>query len=266
VPTVDEVVRYVKDGPVARVTLNRPAKLNAMNLAMHERLAEVWDDFEADDDLVICVLTGAGERAFSTGQDLAELRRRYEDGEPPSSFGSRGRPGWPRLTERFELSKPVLGRINGLALGGGFELALACDIVVAVDSAEFALPEVRLGLVPGAGGIFRLARQLPQRLAMGYVLTGRRIPAATALSFGLVNEVVPKPELDRAVDAWAEDLLAASPAALRAAKEALSRSVDVPLPEAFRTRYFWEEQRLLSPDVQEGPRAFLERRPPRWRT
>jgi crotonobetainyl-CoA hydratase/dehydration protein DpgD len=173
-------VRYEKKDHVARITLDRPEVLNAMDLRMHEELAAVWDDVENDDEVRVAVLTGAGERSFSVGQDLKERARLNAEGAAATTFGSRGQPGWPRLTERFTLSKPVVARVNGYALGGGFELALACDIIVASEDAVFALPEARLGLVPGAGGAFRLTRQLPERIAMGYLLTGRRMSAATA--------------------------------------------------------------------------------------
>ncbi|MGV9806136.1 enoyl-CoA-hydratase DpgD [Micromonospora chersina] len=257
-------VRYEKADQVARVTLDRPEVLNAMDLRMHAELAEVWDDVEADDDVRVVVLTGAGDRAFSVGQDLRERARLDADGVPPSSFGSRGQPGWPRLTERFDLSKPVLARVDGYALGGGFELALACDLVVASDRAVFALPEPRLGLVPGAGGAFRLSRQVPLKAAMGYLLTGRRMDAGTAYTLGLVNEVVPAAELDRCVAGWVADLLACAPLALRAIKQAVLGSLDRPLPEAFAGRYGWEERRRASRDAVEGPRAFAEKRAPVW--
>lgn len=258
-------VRYETKDHVAYVTLNRPAVLNAMDLRMHEELATVWDEVEADDDVRVVVLTGAGDRSFSVGQDLRERARFDRQGTPPSTFGSRGRPGWPRLTERFDLSKPVVARVNGYALGGGFELALACDLIVASDRSEFALPEARLGLVPGAGGAFRLARQLPLKVAMGYVLTGRRISAEVALRLGLVNQVVPFAQLDQCVAEWTDDLLRSAPLAVRAIKEAMMRSVDMPLEEAFTTRFGWEQRRMNSQDAVEGPRAFAEKREPEWR-
>ncbi|GHF07731.1 enoyl-CoA-hydratase DpgD [Streptomyces fumanus] len=257
-------VRYEKKDHVARVTLDRPEVLNAMDLRTHEELAGVWDEVEADDDVRAVVLTGAGDRAFSVGQDLKERARLDAAGEPPTTFGSRDRPGWPRLTERFDLSKPVVARVNGYALGGGFELVLACDLVIAAHDAVFALPEVRLGLVPGAGGAFRLARQMPLKQAMGYLLTGRRMDAATALRFGLVNEVAEPGELDRRVDEWTDDLVRSAPLAVRAVKESVLRSLDQPLPEAFATRYVWEERRMRSGDAVEGPRAFAEHREPVW--
>jgi dehydration protein DpgD len=257
-------VRFARKDHVARVTLDRPEVLNAMDRRMHEELAEVWDEIEADDEIRVAVLTGAGPRAFSVGQDLRERAALDRAGTPPSSFGSRGQPGWPRLTERFDLSKPVIARVDGYALGGGFELALACDLVIASDRSVFGLPEVRLGLVPGAGGVFRLVRQLPPKVAMGYLLTGRRLDAATAHAYGLVNEVVPADRLDDCVDGWVDDLVAAAPLSVRAIKEAALRSADLPLPEAFGTTYRWEERRRGSADAVEGPRAFAEKRAPVW--
>lgn len=258
-------VRYDKRGHVAYVTLNRPEVLNAMDIATHAELGQIWDDFEADDDLWAGVLTGAGDRAFSVGQDLRELAARNADGTAePSSFGSRGKPGWPRLTERFSLAKPIIARVNGYALGGGFELALACDIIVAAEHASFGLPEARLGLIPGAGGVFRLARQLPYRTAMGLLMTGRRIPARDALGYGLINDVVPARALDACVDAWVSDLLRCAPLSVRAIKEAAALSVDMPLDRAFTAAYAWEKRRMHSEDAIEGPRAFAEKRSPRW--
>ncbi|MET8948661.1 enoyl-CoA-hydratase DpgD [Streptomyces sp. NPDC004542] len=257
-------VRYEKKNHVARITLNRPAVLNAMDLRMHEELAAIWDDVEADDEVRVAVLTGAGERSFSVGQDLRERALLDRQGVPPSTFGSRGQPGWPRLTERFNLSKPVVARVHGYALGGGFELALACDLVVASDQAVFALPEAQLGLVPGAGGAFRLARQLPLKTAMGYLLTGRRLTADMALQFGLVNQVVPYEQLDACVTEWTDALLRSAPLALRAIKEAVMRSVDMPLEEAFTTAFEWEQRRRHSKDAIEGPLAFAEQREPCW--
>ncbi|MEU2339193.1 enoyl-CoA-hydratase DpgD [Streptomyces sp. NPDC013172] len=258
-------VRYEKKDGVAHVTIDRPGVLNAMDLRTHEELGEAWDDFEADDEVRVAVLTGAGDRAFSVGQDLRERARLNASGTPPTTFGSRGQPGWPRLTERFGLSKPVVARVDGYALGGGFELALACDIIIASDRSVFALPEVRLGLVPGAGGAFRLARQLPLKIAMGYLLTGRRMTAETALRWGLLNEVVPADRLDACVAEWTGDLLRGAPLAARAIKESVMRSLDMPLEEAFDTSFEWERRRMHSEDAVEGPRAFAEQREPRWR-
>ena len=257
-------VIYEKRGRIAYITLNRPHVLNALDTHTHAALAEIWDDFEQDDELWLAVLTGAGDRAFSVGQDLKELRQRTEAGAPPSSFGSRGAPGWPRLTERHGMVKPIIARVSGYALGGGFELALACDIIVASENAVFGLPEAQLGLIPGAGGLFRLMRQIPSRTAMGYLMTGRRMPADRAYSLGLINEVCSSDALDAAVESWAEDVLRCAPLSVRAIKEVAGASAHLSLEEAFRTRYPAEERRRLSADTAEGSRAFLEKRPAQW--
>jgi dehydration protein DpgD len=258
-------VRYAKKGHVAYVTLNRPEVLNAMDQRMHEDLALVWDEVEADDDVWAAVLAGAGHRAFSVGQDLTELADRIAQGTAgATTFGSRGKPGWPRLTERFDLAKPVVAKVRGYALGGGFELALACDIIIADEDATFALPEARLGLVAGAGGVFRLTRQLPWKAAMGHLLTGRSLSARRAYELGLVNEIVAADDLDTCVEEWVADILRCAPLSVRATKEAASRSAAMSLEAAFVTRYPWEERRMHSRDAREGPTAFAEKREPRW--
>lgn len=258
-------VLYTKNGHVAQVTLNRPAVLNAMDLRTHEELARIWDDFEADDDLWVAVIAGAGTRAFSVGQDLKELAARVRSGTAaPATFGSRGGPGWPRLTERFGLSKPIVAKVRGYAMGGGFELALSCDIVVASTDATFALPEAKLGLMAGAGGAFRLTRQAPWKAAMGHLLTGRPMTAQRAFDLGLVNEVVPGEDLDACVDGWVADIVRCAPLSVRAIKEAVTRSATMPLENAFTARYEWEERRMHSADALEGPLAFVEKREPRW--
>ncbi|MFI6211220.1 enoyl-CoA-hydratase DpgD [Nocardia brasiliensis] len=257
-------VDYRKHGRVATVELDRPEVLNAMNLRMHHELGQVWDDIEADPAIWVVVLGGKGGRAFSVGQDLKELAGRIDAGTAHSSFGSAGKPGFPRLTERFAFAKPVIAKVSGYALGGGFELALACDLIVAADDAEFGLPEAKLGLIPGAGGVFRLPRQAPYRVALGYLLTGRRLSAARAAALGLINEVVPAAELDACVDRWVADLLACAPLSVRAIKQAAAAGAAKSLPDAFVADYPWETRRANSADAQEGPRAFVAKRAPNW--
>ena len=258
-------VRYEKDGRVAFVTLDRPHRLNAMDLRMHEELREIWDDFEADDDIWLGILSGSGDRAFSVGQDLHELADRTAAGAATAaSFGSRDRPGWPRLTERFRMSKPLIAKVRGYAYGGGFELALACDLIIAADDAQFALPEAKLGLVAGAGGVFRLTRQIPFRVALAHLMTGRPMTAARALELGLINEVVPAAELDACVRRWADEVLACAPLAVRSVKEAAWGSSGLTVEEAFGTQFAAEETRAASTDAREGPAAFADKRPPRW--
>ena len=258
-------VLYEKRGHVAYITLNRPEVHNAMNLRMHQELGAIWDDFEHDDTLWVGVLRGAGARAFCVGQDLKELVRRTDDGAPASSFGSKGLPGWPRLTERFGQSKPLVACVQGYAMGGGFELALACDIIVAAEDAVFALPEAKLGLIAGAGGVFRLTRQLPYKAAMGYLMTGRRLDAARAYTLGLVNDVVPAAELDACVAGWVDDILRCAPLAVRAIKQVAASSATMPIEQAFGASYAAEELRRASADCREGPLAFVEKRAPQWR-
>ncbi|WP_280313503.1 enoyl-CoA-hydratase DpgD [Nocardia abscessus] len=257
-------VVYRKHGRVATVELDRPEVLNAMNWRMHAELAQVWDDIERDEEIWVAVLSGRGGRAFSVGQDLKELSQRIAHGDGYSTFGSAGKPGHPRITDRFGFAKPLIAKVAGYALGGGFELALACDIVIAADNAEFGLTEARLGLIPGAGGVFRLPRQAPYRIALGHLLTGRRMTAARAAELGLVNEVVPAGDLDACTDAWVADILACAPLSVRAIKEAAAAARTKPLPEAFTARYHWETLRAGSADAREGPRAFTEKRPPIW--
>ncbi|MFI5783679.1 enoyl-CoA-hydratase DpgD [Nocardia sp. NPDC051570] len=263
--SVKPVVRYEKKGHAAFVTLDRPEVLNAMNLRMHTELAEVWDDVEDDDEVWAVVLTGEGDRAFSVGQDLKELAARDRVGNGgPATFGSRDKPGWPRLTERFQMAKPIIAKVDGYALGGGFEIALSCDVIVAADRATFGLPEARFGLMSGAGGVFRLTRQIPYKAAMGHLVTGRTMTAARAYELGLVNEVVPAEQLDFSTQKWLDDVLRCAPLAVRAVKEAAAASAHLPLNQAFVTRYAWEERRMHSEDAVEGPRAYTERREPRW--
>jgi len=158
----------------------------------------------------------------------------------------------------------VIAQVRGYALGGGFELALACDLVIAAEDAQFALPEAGLGLIPGAGGVFRLTRQVPWKVAMGHLLTGRRMDARRAHELGLVNEVVPAAELERCAQEWAADVARCAPLSVRAIKQSAEQSATMTLAEAFGARYAWEERRMHSRDAKEGARAFAEKRAPVW--
>ena len=203
---------------VLHVTLNRPHVLNALHPQAHFEMAQVFDAFAADRDLWIAVVRGAGERSFCVGTDLKVRAEKGRDEYPPSGFAG--------LTHRFDLDKPVIAAVNGLALGGGFEIALACDLIVAAEHAVFAFPEPRVGLAAMGGGVHRLVRQLPDKVAMGLLLTGRQFSAQEALAYGLVNQVVPGERLDSAVNGWIEDMLACAPLALRATKQVARRNLD----------------------------------------
>lgn len=255
---------YEKTGPVAQVKINRPHVLNALDLETHRQLGEIWTDFEADDSLSIAVLSGVGERAFSVGQDLKELKQRMIAGEKPTSFGSKGNAGYPRFTERFDISKPVIAKVNGYAFGGGFELALACDIIVASKQASFALPEAKLGLIAGAGGVFRLSKLTSSKVAAGYLMTGRTMSADRAYELGIVNDLCEAEELNSRVDSWIEDILDCGPLSIRSIKEVITKMDSMSIQEAFEHSFEWETKRTKSNDCIEGPTAFLEKRKPKW--
>ncbi len=259
-----EYCTYDKKDHVAYVTITRPEVMNSLHIHANLELNEVFDDFANDDDMWVAVLTGQGDRAFSAGNDLkytAEMSRLPADQRPQVGFPSGGFGG---LTSRFDLHKPLIARVNGFALGGGFELALACDIIVAADHAEFGLPEPRRGLIAGALGVHRLPRQAPLKAAMGYMLTGRHMPAQRAYELGLVNEVVPAAELDNVVQSWVNDIVRCAPLSVRATKEAAMDGLDFGLEQAAKRPYAWEMRRRRSEDAVEGPRAFAEKREPNW--
>jgi enoyl-CoA hydratase/carnithine racemase len=259
-----EFCTYEKRDHVAYITITRPEVMNALHVFANLELDGAWNDFAADEDAWVAVFTGQGERAFSAGNDLkftAEMSRLPADQRPKVGFPKGGFGG---ITSRYDLFKPVIARVNGFALGGGFERAMACDIIVAAEHAEVGLPEPRRGLIAGAMGVHRLPRQMPLKAAMGYMLTGRHIPAPRAYELGIVNEVVPLERLDAAVDAWVQDILRCAPMSVRATKEASMRGLDVTLAEAGRGSYEWENLRRKSEDAVEGPRAFAEKRTPNW--
>ena len=186
----DHVI-YEKRDHVAYVTLNRPERMNALDSHSHRELSEIFDDFAADAGAWVAIITGAGDRAFCAGNDLKATAEASANGEQHVDAGSR----FAAITRGYRCPKPLIAAVNGVAAGGGCEIALACDIVIAADTARFGLPEPRVGLIAGAGGIHRLARQIPLKQAMGMLLTGRLVPAAEGHRLGFVNEVVPAVEL-----------------------------------------------------------------------
>ncbi len=252
-----QFVSVDRDGPVTLVTIRRPEAYNALNAAAHIEMAEVFDRFAADDDQWVAILTGEGDRAFCAGQDLKAQAQGGPLRPPPRGFGG--------LTSRFDLDKPVIAAVNGLAVGGGFELALACDIIVATETAKFALPEPKVGLAALGGGIQRLPREIGLKRAMGLMLTGRFVSAQDGMALGFVNEVVAD-DVVAGARRWAADILACSPMAVRATKEAVLRGLDAPLAESADAAWDYPAvlRMLASDDGVEGPRAFAEKRPPRW--
>jgi crotonobetainyl-CoA hydratase len=248
-----------KDGPITIVTLNRPEVMNALHSDAHFELDEVFNDFAADDSQWVGIVTGAGERAFSAGNDLKHQAGGGKMGSPPSGFAG--------LTSRFDLTKPLIAAVNGVAMGGGFETALACDLIVASEAAIFALPEPRVGLAALAGGLHRLPRAIGLKRAMGMILTGRRVSAQEGLELGFVNEVVAPADLMTAAKRWAALIAECSPMSIRASKQAVLSGLDEPSLEAAlkgQNRYPAVAALYSSADFKEGPLAFSQRRPPQW--
>jgi crotonobetainyl-CoA hydratase len=248
------------DDGVVRITIDRPDRMNAIDAAAERTLIETWEALERDDGVRCVVLTGAGERAFSTGADM-----KAGGGKTGLEYWATPRPGgFGGIALRDTLDVPVIARVNGHALGGGMEMVLGCDIVVAARTASFGLPEPRVGRLPLDGGIALLPRRIPHVHAMGLLLTGRRIDAATAERLGLVNEVVEADALDSAVARWVADILACAPLSLRAIKQLVRRGAGLSPQDAQALRLPALMAALGSEDQDEGVRAFLEKRAPRW--
>jgi crotonobetainyl-CoA hydratase len=252
-------------GQATTIALCRPEVLNAIHPPMHAELQQALDQFSRDATQRVCVLTGTGTRAFCAGSDLkyaashriaaADLAHAY----PRSGYGG--------IAQRFDLSKPVIAAVNGVALGGGFEIVLACDLVIAVDDASFGLPEPLIGAVAVGGGIHRLARQIGLKPALGMILTGRPVTAQEGRTLGFVNEVVSRAGLPAAVDSAVNGILRCSAAAIEASKEAVYRGLEEPsLATAIAAQWSYERFRAwqASDDAAEGARAFAEKRTPNW--
>jgi crotonobetainyl-CoA hydratase len=255
-----EFIRVEREGPVTVFTLNRPDVMNALHSPAHFELHEAFDAFAADPDQWVGIVTGAGERAFSAGNDLKHQATGGDMKSPPSGFAG--------LTSRFDLNKPLIAAVNGVAMGGGFEIALACDIIVASENAVFALPEPRVGLAALAGGLHRLPRAIGTKRALGMILTGRRVSAAEGHDLGFVNEVTPPHELMSAAQRWAAQIAELSPMSIRASKEAVFKGLDEPSLEAAITgqnRYPAISALFRSEDFVEGPMAFAQKRAPAWK-
>ena len=251
-------IRVERSGRVTTVIIDRAQVRNALDVNAHLELQQAFDDFAADDEQWVAILTGSGS-AFCAGHDLKTEAPKGPEDLPPGGFGA--------ITARFDLDKPVIAAVNGLAFGGGFEIALACDIIVAARSASFALPEVKVGLAALGGGILRLPRQIGLKQAMGMMLTGRRVSAEESLHLGFVTELVEDEELLAAANRWAQLILSASPSAVRATKQVALRLATEPLERAMHAQ--WRLPAVIamqgSEDAIEGQSAFNERRPPAWR-
>ncbi len=255
-------VSYLLENHVARVTIDRADRMNAVDETTADELEAIWQRIEADNEVRVVVLTGSGEKAFCAGADMkaggnTKTGVEYWEDARPGGFGG--------LTLRKSLHVPVIARVNGLAVGGGFELVLGCDIVIAAEHASFGLPEARVGRMPLDGGMIVLPRMIPQKIAMGMLMTGNRISAQQAESYGLVNEVVPTAGLDEAVDRWIAQILRCAPLSVKAIKESVKETSDLSVEEAQSKRLPSLIAALQSEDGDEGPRAFREKREPDWK-
>lgn len=253
-----------RDGHLTIVTINRPDAMNALDPDTNAELADIFDDFAADPEQWVAIITGSGDRAFSAGNDLKEMARRMRRGEPIETPLA----GFGGITSRFDLAKPIIAAVNGVAMGGGFEIALAADLIVAADTAVFALPEPKVGMAALAGGLLRLPRQIGMKPAMAMILTGKRVSAAEGLALGFVNEVVPAGELMAAARRWAGEIIANSPMSIRASKEVVLNGLDAPsMADAHREQNSYPAVCALfrSEDIKEGPLAFAQKRLPQWK-
>lgn len=247
------------DGAVLEIILNKP-KANAISTEVSKELAEAFLMFRDNPALQVAIITGAGEKFFSAGWDL-EAEETVDDDHGPGGFAG--------LTEMFDLNKPVIAAVNGYAVGGGFELALTCDLIIASEHAEFFLPEAALGMIPNAGGILRLPKVLPKAVALEMIYTGNRLTAEGASHYGLVNHVVKSDQLMNEARIIAERIVKAAPLAISAVKEVLRYTEHLAVEEGYDMMNSEQlpiyQQMLQSEDVMEGPKAFREKREPVWK-
>jgi len=252
-------IEYTQDGRIAIFTINRPEKMNVLNLEAMRQFTEFLKEFRDDDNLWVGILTGTGEKVFSAGVDIKDflpMIRRTPDKK------------WQRPTaimRGMDLWKPMIAACNGLTIGGGLEMSLACDIMIAAENASFGLPEVKVGICPGGGATARLPRTIPRRLAAEMLFTGKTISAQEAYRIGLVNRVVPLGELMAEAKKMAETICEAAPLAVRCAKELMQRGMDVSLDEALKIEDDIQTYILGTKDCEEGFAAFAEKRKPVWK-
>lgn len=254
-------VLFEKKGHIAYITLNRPEAFNSINKEVWELSTQAWLKVRDDDDIWVAIVTGAGEKAFCAGADLKEMSGVFQEarksGHPPAL------PLPPINPMRgLEVYKPFIAAINGVALGGGLEFVLTCDLRIAAEHARLGVPEVKQGIIPGAGGTQRLPRAIPWALAMHLLLTGDFISAQEAYRIGLINQVVPMKDLMPTAEAMANKIMENGPLAVRTAKEAAYRGVRMSLDEGLRLEEILEKVLVASEDALEGPTAFAEKRKP----
>ncbi|MBM1814793.1 enoyl-CoA hydratase-related protein [Pseudosulfitobacter pseudonitzschiae] len=244
-------------GPILIVTMNRPEVYNAVHPPMHMEMDAIWNDFRDNNDLWVAVLTGAGDKAFSAGNDL-KYSASGKGGKIPDS-------GFAGLAKRFDLDKPVIAAVNGFAMGGGFEAALACDIIIGADNSTYALPEVKVGFFAATGGVQRLSRFMSRTKANELLFTGRHMDATEALGHGILNAVVPQAELMDAAMKMAQDIASQSPSSVRATKRVLNDLARAEgLDDSLAYSYEVLGGLMKTEDHREGVTAFVEKRKPKW--
>jgi len=266
---MDAEVRVETYDQIVEITIDRPPA-NAINPGVSTAIYDALSMLQEEDDLRVGIITGSGDRIFSAGWDLKEIAD-FDNNEDAvnSAFSSPG--GFAGISEFWGLKKPVISAINGMAVGGGFEIALATDLVIAADHAEFFLPEMQRGFLPDVGAIQILPRKLPYNVAMDLLYTGRRMSAEEAQRWGLVCRVCPASELMEQARALAREVAQGAPLALQALKEVVPAIHNLPLPQAFAATkpgnndFPVYQKMLMSEDFMEGPRAFAEKRPPKWK-
>ena len=252
-----EFIKTETQGNVLIVTMNRPEVYNAVHAEMHQEMSDCWDAFAADPDLWVAVLTGAGDKAFTAGNDLKATAKGSKKTLAPTGFAG--------LSSRFDLEKPIIAAVNGFAMGGGFETALSCDIIIASETAKFALPEVKVGFFASASGVQRLSRYIGRLAAQELMLSGRTIDAAEALRLGCVNEVVPADQLMARAMEKAQELASVSPSSIKATKRVLNDlATREHLPESLDYSRVVQADLAQTEDFKEGVQAFVEKRKPNW--
>ena len=256
-----EFIRYEKRDGVACVTINRPERLNALHPPASAEMRQAFEDFRDDDHVRVAIVSGEGERSFCAGNDL---KYHVEHIKPGEAWPDAANTPFAGITDKFTCWKPIIAAVNGYAFGGGLELVLACDLAVAADHAQFSAPEGRVGLVAAAGGVHRLPRQVPVKVALRMLLTSKPIAATEALQWGIVNEVVPHQDLMATAGRLAAEVIECAPLSVTASKQMAMEGLGVPLEQAMRATYSEFDKALASPDMLEGPRAFAEKRPPVW--
>lgn len=254
----EQTIQIKKEDAIVQITLDRP-KANAINKQMSEELYKAIKDFNEDDSMRVAIITGRGDKFFSAGWDL----KSNEDLD--TDYGPGGFAG---ITEFYDIQKPIIAAVNGIAAGGGFELSLACDIILAAEDAEFFLPEANIGIIPDAGGVLRLPKAIPQKVAMDMLLTGRKLTAEEGVHHGLIKQTTSRENLLDEAYTIAKQLSESAPLSIQAIKEVVQHTAHLPIKEGYEKMRSGElkayHKMLQSNDAVEGPTAFAEKRKPNW--